>query len=336
MRKFSLALLALSMLFVTKMSAQIGGYWFNVSGGTYTELGSPTVVSASTPWDSTANFTIPIGFSFSVESYTTNNVYLHGVNSFCIDTFTHPILNGFQLLNAALIDRGAGSSNSPISYELTGTSGSRILKVQIKNAGFIQELINHSSLNDYVNMQLWLYEGSNVVEIHFGASSIHHAAEYFAYSFGNPMIGHSRRKNMTGDGTLYTVNGVGTSASDLLMNDSATFSSFGVTYLPQGILGFPPDGTIFKFSPLKTNVPLVNVKDAHIYPTACKSGIYVDYNSSENTTFEVISVRGIPTTMKGNLQNGSNYIDLSKIAAGTYVLRLQNSTGSYTQKFVKL
>lgn len=337
MRKFSLSLLALSILFICKANAQKGGYWLNVSSGTYSEFTTGTVVSATTPWDSTANFTIPIGFNFNVESSTTDKVYLHGVHSFCVDTFTQPILHGFQLLNAALIDRGSGSSSSPISYELSGTAGSRILKVQIKNAGFIQEMINHGTLNDYVNIQLWLYEGTNVVEIHFGPSSpLSHPGEYFAYSGGNPIIGYARRKNLTGDGTLYSVNGFASSVSNLLLDDTVVFVSHAITYLSSGILGFPPSGTVFKFSPLRTNVANVNVKEAHIYPTVCKSEIYVDYNTSENTTFEVISMRGIPTTMKGTLQSGSTYIDLSKIAAGSYLLRLKNSTGQFVQKFVKL
>jgi hypothetical protein len=40
--------------------------------------------------------------------------------------------------------------------------------------------------------------------------------------------------------------------------------------------------------------------------------------------------------MQGSLGSGITHIDLSKIAAGNYILRLKNSSGEYTQKFTKL
>jgi len=337
MRKFLLSLLALSFFIAgNKAIAQKGAYWLTATAGSYTELSGATDVAGTLPWDSAKNFIIPIGFTFVVETSVTSNIYLNRVNSFCVDTFKHPILHGFQLLNAALTDRGSGSSASPISYQLSGTPGSQILKLQLKNAGFIQELINHSTLNDYVNLQLWLYEGSNVVEIHFGPSHLTYPDLYFGFSGNSPAIGYVRRKNLTGDGTMYPATGLASSPSDIGLTDSVVFQSFGIFYNGSSLLGYPAPGTIFKFGPLKAGVNNVNVKDANIYPTVCKSYITVDYISAEPTTFEVISVRGIPTTLKGTLQNGTSRIDLSKIAAGNYLLRLQNSTGKFVQKFVKL
>jgi len=336
MRKTLLAFVTI-LLLGSKAFGQIGDYGLTTSSSGYANLTSSTVVSSTIiPWDSTANFSIPIGFNFIVDGIVTDHVYLHRVNSFCVDTFTHPILWGFQLLNAALIDRGSGSPASPISYNVSGTLGSQIFKLEINKAGFINELINHSTLNDYTNIQLWLYEGSNVVEIHYGPSHITNPGEYFVYSGGNPIIGYCKRKNYTGDGTMYTVNGPASSINNLHLDDSTVFSSFAITYLSQGILGFPANGTVLKFTPEKAGVKNVNVSQAHVYPTMCKTEIMIDYNNAEQTTFEVISVRGIPTTMQGYLQNGTTHIDLSKIAAGTYLLRLQNSSGKFVQKFTKL
>ncbi len=338
MRKISIPFIILFyLLFSNAVRAQQPfHYWFGASSGTYSSLTGATVVTSTTPWDSTSNFSVPIGFSINIDGTVTDHVYLHRVHAFCVDTFTIPILHGFQLINAALIDRGSGSSSSPISYTVSGTPGSQIFKLEIKNAGFIEELIIHSTLNDYTNIQLWLYEGTNVVEIHYGPSQITNPSEYFTNSGGDPIVGYSWRKNLTGSGTLYSVDGPASNPALLAVDDSMVFSSYAITHVPEGLLGYPPSGTIFKYTPIRAGVSNVNIESAHIYPTVCKTEIMVDYTNMEPTTFEVISMKGMPTVMKGILQNGTTHIDLSRVAAGNYLLSLQNSSGKFVQKFIKL
>jgi hypothetical protein len=84
---------------------------------------------------------------------------------------------------ADLIDRGelTGISQSPISYKMEGNAGSRILKIEWKNAGFVGEIGELGTLNDYVNFQVWLFEGSNDVEMHYGPNMVL-----------NPAISYSR------------------------------------------------------------------------------------------------------------------------------------------------
>ena len=72
------------------------------------------------------------------------------------------------------MDRGADTyiGVSPISYATEGEAGSQIFKLQYKNAGFLGEEPDTSGLlPSSINFQIWFYEGSNDIEIHFGPSN---------------------------------------------------------------------------------------------------------------------------------------------------------------------
>ena len=60
---------------------------------------------------------------------------------------------------------GMTDSLSPVSYQLGGVPGSRILKVEWKNAGFHMDIAADNKSVDFVNLQIWLYEESNDIEL---------------------------------------------------------------------------------------------------------------------------------------------------------------------------
>jgi hypothetical protein len=55
-----------------------------------------------------------------------------------------------------------------ISYKTTGQPGNRILKVQYKYLGFL----NNSDPTYYTNFQVWFYEGEDKLEFHYGPRNI--------------------------------------------------------------------------------------------------------------------------------------------------------------------
>jgi len=325
-----------ALLFATSVHAQYFNYNFASSTGTYTPLsGTTSSMNGTTVWDSSANFSGPVGFNFNIGAGASNVFYLNKVQNLVFDTSTNPVIEGFMVMDANLIDKGAGTSTSlsPLTYQVSGTTGSRISKIQISNAGFANERKNHGTLNDYINLQIWLYEGTSTVEYHFGSSSITPAyyGDYFRIG-GFPEVGYGYRKDLSGNGVVYYPGGAPTSPEI----DSEVFNSYVPTSPTEGLLGYPANGTIYTFYFHRLGVDNIPVNVANIYPTSCTNNINVKYESNEPTNYTVVAISGATTTINGVLKNGITHIDVNTLPAGMYLMQLQNSTGRSTQKFIKL
>src|SRR5690606_19096923 len=172
-------LLALAVAASAQISAFAQTYTFTQTTGTYADLTGATVIS--TPgWDED-EFIIPIGFNFEINGqiYTNASVDTYG-SLYLANSLTD--LNFITAYDVDLMDRdtttSASVSQSPISYTTTGTAGSRITKIEFKNAGFYDDA-SFSSVgaylpyaNDFVNFQFWIYEGSNKIEMHYAPRTI--------------------------------------------------------------------------------------------------------------------------------------------------------------------
>lgn len=141
--------------------------------------------------DPNVRFGIPFPFSVlnvqvdSLDLGYSLGVGLLGFNS--VDT-QQVLITPFEF---DAIDRGYedGISMSTISYKIEGATGARILKVQWDSVGSYGEWSSTSSiLQDYASFQLWLYEGSNDIEFHFGPRSISNPNTFYEGESG-PAIG---------------------------------------------------------------------------------------------------------------------------------------------------
>ncbi|MBA3828817.1 MAG: T9SS type A sorting domain-containing protein [Taibaiella sp.] len=304
----------------------------NVTGSPYTSLTGATAMNSSTPWDSTQSFSASIPFTFQVDVTTTPVFYLHKENGFSVDTSTNALLHGFLMYSAALVDRGiaAGTSASPITYKTEGTAPSRIFKVQVANAGFAKEYANFSTLNDFVNFQIWLYEGTNVIEMHYGTSHITSGNEslYFPATGGSPVLGYSYRQNRYGDGTLYMPAGFPTS----ITLDSINYHFYNVTHTGQTVLGSLDNLTI-RFSPIRLGIGNTTMKNIAVYPTTSRNEIIVD--NAAGTTYEVISVSGKTTGVSGSITGNSTHINTIALPTGMYLLQLSAQGNKQVYQFIK-
>lgn len=336
MRKLLLSTVIALLLLPSVLRAQFNFYSLSTSTGTYTALSGASSANGTTPWDSTSNFAEPLGFSgFIIDTTSTSFFYLQKGVYFSADTITRFALHGFLLMNANLIDRGTGTSSSlsPISFQTTGSAPNRIFKLEVANAGFAAEKATYGTLNDYVNFQVWVYEGSNAVEIHIGDSHISgpHAATYWPVTGGSPAIGFGKRTDTLGSGTEYIVSGPPYSY------DSIVYNKHNPTYVGQGFFpGLPASGAIFTFTPTRLAVNNVAVKNAKVYPTETSGTLKIDYFSSIPAQYEVIAVNGSATGIKGSLVNGTTQLDVSKLAAGMYFVQIASNGTTNTTKFIKL
>ncbi len=303
-------------------------YNFSASTVAYQPLTNGTSVNGSTMWDENNTFVIPLGFSFKLNGVTTNKIALVGGAFISADTVG--VQNGFGLLSSTIQDRGKFNTESPIRYTTSGTAGSRIFKLELFNVGFSDEGKNYGTLDDSLNMQVWLYEGTNAVELHYGSSRITHFNDYFGTVF---MMGYLKNFDLAA-GTfdkVYVLKGSLTSPT----LDSMTMADM---LNPRGFATVPTSGMTYKFTPKNNSTGIggpVLTNLCKIYPTQVTNQLTIESNSNTALTYEVLSMNGA-SIRTGNMTTGREQLDLSILSSGMYMVRLRNSRNEVDlQKFVK-
>ncbi len=297
----------------------------------YEPLVNGTSLNGTSIWKDTM-YSIPLGFNFKLGTQTIDRFNLMNGNFVATDTIG--TISGFLLTEAALIDRGAvgNQSLSPVRYEITGTPGNRIFKAEISNAGFANELSEYNTLDDSANMQIWLYEGSNIVELRYGKSEINHPEEYFDMMGGQPVVGYVKDLNFM-NASLDKVY--------LLSGDPAgpTIDSFSLTNpFATALDSFPVAHIVYRFTP-KTGTNSIGgkleLKDLKVYPTLCENLLHIDFSEQRSVSYHVMAINGSVTGLSGTLTQGTNAVDISGLPAGTYLLRLKDAQQQTMVKFIR-
>lgn len=311
-------------------------YQFSTYTNNYQYLNNPTSLNQGLSWDD-PNFTVPIGFNFhyfgnSIDTvliaYGFGGTLLTSLNSSGIASFLSPygsdlIDRGFDFL------RGPGSpgSESPISYELQGTSGNRILKIEWRNAGFYSDLsVNGTAAADSVNFQLWFYEGSNVFEVHMGPNSIQ--SPQLSYDgFPGPDVLLAPSVDMINgryNANFYCLGGLPfhPQLHNRSPNDTLLF-----------IRGNIPAGRVYRFQPLSTELKKSELAEQIIiYPNPSDGKIKIERPSDL-----IIKAINLYNANGGKLDaldpNETNY-DLSYLAKGIYQLQIISPKGVVLKKIV--
>ncbi len=178
----------LLILYIPAIHAQPVKYNFSYYHQGYNDLTNDTSLSNGVMWMNTFyNWQVPLGFNFALYDDTLTKIYLQSPTTLANDSVTinNGIISGtFDMISPmydGTYDRAFNYlyhhpwlwgdttfSVSPISYKIEGQAPNRIAKIQWKNMG----LISDTAGNMYVNMQVWLYEGSNIIEMRFGPSYV--------------------------------------------------------------------------------------------------------------------------------------------------------------------
>ncbi len=276
-KKIFFSLLALVSIF--NASAQFT-YTFKDTTTPYVPLTGATSLNGALIWDD-EKLVAPMPFTWTVNGNIAINQFnlMLGYTSIFTDTVNTSAAHGFVLGDVDIVDRGIETgitSLSPIRYTTTGTAPNRIFKMEIANAGFAKEYYVYGILLDSINLQVWVYETSNIVEIHYGSSQVSDPASYFYFNGTGPIVANARLFDFDfgNYGTLYLLSGNPSSP----MVDSFTFPISGIT-LPPSLNSWPADGTVYRFTPKSPCIP----------PTAnltagTPSGKTVQYTYSGTTT----------------------------------------------------
>lgn len=146
------------MLFIAMlMTCFISKAQYSMTTGmeNYQALDNPTSLNQGSVWDEGSTYQVYFNFDFEIygQTFTALNVFAGGGLSFPglgnKELFVyHTPFGGYMLK-----DRGGTSSASDINYQIEGQAGDRVLKIEWKNAGFVQ-WYNTSSLTDYADLQI--------------------------------------------------------------------------------------------------------------------------------------------------------------------------------------
>lgn len=324
-------LIALIILIATALNTQAQmPYNFKYKKEAYVPLTNGISLNDTNIWDD-ESYAIPLGFTFKLGNKSLDTIYLHGTSILSSDT-TLEVMDGLVFIDADLQDRGAvdtSVSKSSIKYVVTGAIGSRICKIEIANAGFSDEYDIYGTMDDSVNIQLWIYEAGGIVEMHYGPSQVTNPSDYFLSQAG-PIVGYADFLDPNEQsGIVYLVSG----DYDSPTLDSFSFSTMGFT-----LFSYPEDGTVYTFTPkqtLRTNKEhrLQNIK---VYPSAVRNNLHIDLGDATAAEYRIISATGQTTNVYGSMKQRSNTIDVSHLPSGMYILQLSTNGSGEAYRFSKM
>ena len=220
------------------VSSGISAYAFanNTSPFSLLSGATPVVVSNN---DDAISGALPIGFNFNLGGSTFSQFLMstNGWITFDITATTattnYSSLNGFVPHIIAAYSGDLNSTGNALSYQTTGSPGSQICKIQWTNT----TEWSTTEVPDLSSFQIWLYEGTNVVEIRYGSFGV--GTRTGAQS-PSPQVG---------------LRGVSTASTDVLSLGSSTnwaapvAGNTSTTGMPATVSVLPDDGRMYTFTP---------------------------------------------------------------------------------------
>ncbi len=318
-------LLPIFLLFIVGLNAQ-SIYNFETENITYENLAASTSLNNGDVWDDPA-YTIPMSFDFKISSHTFNTIYIVGwsvggvLSSVPADSGVFPLFFPIGQDIESRFD-GNGISTSPISYKTEGSVGNRILKIEWNNLGFYDD----STRNDFMNIQMWLYENTNIIEYRYGPNEINNPNESFEGDAG-PRVGLLTSYDIDNDELL----DIAFILTESPINPTVLVFEPGDILTDGGsLVGAIPTGTVYRFVPQNLSIKDFTKLDFQIYPNPASEYLNVKTLVSDYS-FGIYNSLG----QKMNSVLIENRIDISSFSSGIYFIKLETEKGATTKKFLK-
>ena len=320
-------------------------YTFTPLTESYTNLVGAANLTIGNAWDDTT-MTVPLGFTFKWALANRN------IDSIVIDTdgilyapqdYVQAVLNPIRSMmayQADMVDRGYNNSSapvSPVSFVKTGAVGSRICKIEFKNAGFYSD----NSSMDFANFQVWLYETSNIIEYRYGSSSVSNVQISFDGRNG-PYI------NLLYKTTINVANQtIILDSCTYISGNAATVAAINpstpIDYLNQppanfAFSGLPSNGQVFRFAPIGVNASVSAIEkafaDVVVYPTYIQDAVKVAHNGKQLSA-RITNLNGQVILEEKNILSNTK-LNTSMLSQGIYFFTLTDQQSlSKTYKLVK-
>lgn len=299
-------------------------YTFSLDTATYTPLLNAITLNNGLAWEWPTAFWLPAPFPIVLNGSLVDTIVMDPPNALlsgsnpsvpAITQFVTPF--GY----VALVDRGIGidSNLSPLNYLVEGNVGSRIAKFEWNEVGSRNEqLSNNGILDNYISFQIWLYEGSHILEYRYGAHFFSSDSLFYGMANGGPIVGMFTDSAWSGDYIAeYWLQG--------------PLASPSLVSTAQRLLGTPANGTVYRFTPTSNPgsnvIPLALQDLVKVYPNPTDAVLYIDCADCESLqgvklyNFFGQEVRSMLLSDRGNS------LDISDLSPGMYILRSESVAG---------
>ncbi len=316
---FTLTAICLSFL----ASAQEFPGTFTTFNEPYVELEGGTSATGTDLWDD-PELNIPIGFDFTLFGETFSTLEFVGAGGQLMSGIGSSV-QGMLPYASDIINASSTELVSPITYLTEGEPGARIFKIQWPNVSFYYEQDANNTFNNTTNFQMWLYEGTNVVEYRYGPNTIKEPT--LVHDFGRPLIAIVRDANLFGISwtSLWTLAGDPTNPT-LVSHPSGDFE-----FSQNELLNFePPTGTVYQFGGadvVESTNELNSNNKAVLWPTIATNNIQI---SNVKGSYQIYNGVG-QLIYTDKSQDAIETINVSNYAAGHYIVKLEDGQ---TLKFV--
>ena len=315
-------------LFISLLTNAQPFYTFNKLSNTYADLVNPLSINNNKPWQKHNvnnalywDYTLP--FNFNINGINYKFIMFDGANISLLSMSASEVeLYGTGIHIADKSAANATTSVSPIGYKVDGSAGNRIFKMQFKNAGSSVERNFYSGNTYYLNVQIWLYEGSNVIEYRIGDHNLStynypNDEPYTNFGFGGEPSSGSFVCMLYND------------AQNPLMGEYTDSSQ--VTLDNYGFTGYPANGTVLRFSPAANAGINDNLFDTvKVYPNPTADFLFFD-RLTEIKQYTIYNISG-KIVKKGKISEEYNKINVSEIPAAVYLLQIDQSTYKFVKK----
>lgn len=304
---------------VCQISAQDINYYFESITHTYQSLSNPNSITNGLVWDD-PDAVIPIGFNFQIFDQNLSTLILSGLGG-TLQTTT--MSHGIMVTNADLADRaydtGETTGLSDISYQLSGEEGSRIFKLEWKNAGFLDD----DTKNYYVNIQLWLYEGSNMIEIHYGPSY----TNSMQYAWEEDFCAIAEQTPNEETYNAYFLEFINN-------NYQLNYNIVDDFTQPSYFENFPTDGTVFRIYP-ENAVGLEQQNMAiSMFPNPCDDVLWLEQGERKDFRYSVYNALG-EMLIQDNSSESLLKLHTGSLKSGLYIIRIESERINEVYRFIK-
>ncbi len=294
-------------------------YVFSETSATYEELIDDTPV-ANPDFDNDQLTNLPLdnetfhlfGLDFTFGGFTTYAIQTFG--NLRIDNDSSAVIIDGIFTNLDSIDE-----TTSVSWKIDGTSGELIVKAQWKNVKLAL-----GEATNFANFQIWIYQETGVIEIHYGEQSENNATGYtddngpYAGIFYSPDTFDEMYEKLW----LY---GEPTN----IQQDATSIFYFG------RLLGVPSNGTVYRFSPTTTtdiHEKSSDRGDIQVYPNPTSNALFL---AGQWRNFDKVRIFDSLGKLHLEQKIATQKLDVSSLGSGTYILEFNQGTGVFHRSFIK-
>jgi hypothetical protein len=206
-------------------------------------------------------------------------------------------------------------ASSKVSYWIAGTGNQEILKVQWKNLK-----IASGPAGNYINVQMWLYKETGVIEFRYGPRSANNASGYT-----NPVTGiyigiWYSNYNFT---SMYEKIQVKGTPPNIQVDSTLN------TNVPN-IQGVPAEGTMYRFVPKAVAASVAattNNYEASITPNPASEKVSITFTPAVSAGITIVDVSGRIVYKEEIERRTSVDISTANFAPGMYYIKISGTDG---------